>query len=184
MNETTGSALPSGWRFKASLALFVLSFVVPAAGVLLVTTLGLSTTLTATASGALLMGGELLGVAAVAILGKPGYEYIKARIFGFLKRHGPPREVGPVRYSFGLVMFCTPILFAWLSIYLADYIPGYVQDPLPYALVGDILLLASLFVLGGDFWDKLRSLFVHNAVARFREPQRPTTLESDKVEKK
>ena len=184
MNETTGSASITGWRFKASLALFIFSIVVPAAGLLLVGTLGLSVTLTATVSGALLMGGELLGIAAVAIMGKPGYEYIKTRFFGFLKRYGPSQQVGRVRYNLGLIMFCTPILFAWLSLYLGDYIPGYAHDPLPYALAGDILLLASLFVLGGDFWDKLRSLFVHNAVARFREPQRPTTLESDKVEKK
>jgi hypothetical protein len=29
--------------------------------------------------------------------------------------------------------------------------------------VGDLLLISSLFVLGGDFWDKLRALFVHGA---------------------
>jgi hypothetical protein len=31
------------------------------------------------------------------------------------------------------------------------------------------LHLASLFVLGGDFWEKLRSLFVHKAYAVFPE---------------
>jgi hypothetical protein len=29
------------------------------------------------------------------------------------------------------------------------------------------VLLISLFVLGGDFWDKLRALFVHSARAVF-----------------
>jgi hypothetical protein len=29
------------------------------------------------------------------------------------------------------------------------------------------MLLASLFVLGGEFWDKLRALFVHGARAAF-----------------
>ncbi len=29
--------------------------------------------------------------------------------------------------------------------------------------VGDLLLVASLFVLGGEFWDKLKSLFVYGA---------------------
>ena len=32
---------------------------------------------------------------------------------------------------------------------------------------GDLLLLTSLFVLGGDFWDKLRALFFHQAKAVF-----------------
>lgn len=64
-------------------------------------------------------------------------------------------------------MFGVPILFGWLSGYNADYIPAFAQNPFPYALCGDLLLLASLFVLGGDFWDKLRVLFVHDAEVRF-----------------
>ena len=30
-------------------------------------------------------------------------------------------------------------------------------------------IIIGLLVLGGDFWDKLRSLFVHGARARFPE---------------
>jgi hypothetical protein len=30
-----------------------------------------------------------------------------------------------------------------------------------------LLLLTSLFVLGGEFWDKLRSLFIYEAKAQF-----------------
>lgn len=48
-----------------------------------------------------------------------------------------------------------------VSMYVATYIPGFMQHPLPYAIGGDLLLLASLFVLGGDFWDKVKALFVH-----------------------
>ena len=29
--------------------------------------------------------------------------------------------------------------------------------------MGDLVFVASLFVLGGDFWDKVRALFVHDA---------------------
>ena len=38
---------------------------------------------------------------------------------------------------------------------------------MPYAVGGDLILLASLFVLGGDFWDKIRSLFIHDAEVHF-----------------
>jgi hypothetical protein len=31
----------------------------------------------------------------------------------------------------------------------------------------DVITLASLFVLGGDFWDKVRALFLHDARAVF-----------------
>jgi hypothetical protein len=34
-----------------------------------------------------------------------------------------------------------------------------------YVIGGDVLLVSSLFVLGGEFWDKLRALFVHDARA-------------------
>ena len=120
-----------------------------------------------TLSGGLLIGAEVLGVLAIAVMGKPGYVYIKSRFFGFLKRHGPPDEVSRSRYNIGLVMFCTPILFGWISIYAADYIPGYSQNSLSYAVGSDLLLLVSLFALGGDFWDKIRALFVHDAVVHF-----------------
>ena len=35
------------------------------------------------------------------------------------------------------------------------------------SLIGDVMFVASLFVLGGDFWDKVRSLFVHDAEVHF-----------------
>jgi hypothetical protein len=35
-----------------------------------------------------------------------------------------------------------------------------------YVIGGDVLLISSLFVLGGDFWDKVRALFVYDAKAR------------------
>jgi len=38
---------------------------------------------------------------------------------------------------------------------------------LDVAVAGDVLLLASLIMLGGDFWDKLRSLFVYGSRAQF-----------------
>ena len=59
-------------------------------------------------------------------------------------------------------MFCIPLLFGLVSVYLADLIPGYVENPLPYAITGDFMLLLSLFVLGGDFWDKIRALFIYD----------------------
>ena len=113
---------------------------------------------------------SMLGIVAVAVMGKPGYAYIKSRVFGFLRQYGPPAEVSRTRYRFGLVMFAVPILFGWIAPYAADLIPGYAEHAFTYAIAGDLLLLASLFVLGGDFWDKLRALFFHEAKAVFHQP--------------
>lgn len=164
MNEDASTAAQPavGWRLKFGISMFVLSILLPVAGVPLVASLGLSGTMTASVSGVLLVGAEVLGVLAIAVMGKPGFLYIKSRFFGLLRRYSPPREVGRARYNMGLVMFILPLLFGWLSIYAADYIPLFDEHPLAYAIGGDLLLLASLFVLGGDFWDKIRALFIHS----------------------
>ncbi len=170
MTEVSQSATPAaGWRLKLGLALFGLSIALPVVGVPLVAAMGLSAATVATASGALLAGAEVLGLVAVAVMGKSGYAYIKNRVFGFLRQYGPPAEVSHTRYTIGLVMFVVPIAAAWVAPYAGDMIPGYVGNEVTLAIVGDLLLVVSLFVLGGDFWDKLRALFFHRAKAVFPE---------------
>jgi hypothetical protein len=157
-----------GWRLKLGSTVFISSIVLPVIGVPLVTALNLSTKMTTTISGALLVGAEIIGITAVAVMGKSGYAYIKNKIFGFLKRFGPPRKVGRLRYTIGLVMFSIPLLFGWVTPYAARVAPGFMPDPIYCAISGDLLFLTSLFVLGGDFWDKIQSLFIHNAEVRYR----------------
>jgi hypothetical protein len=159
----------SNWRFKSGVALFVLSIAVPLIGIPIVTSLGVSAAVTASVSGVLLVGAEIMGILAVVVMGKEGYAYIKSRVFGFLKQYGPPQKVSRRRYRLGLVMFSVPILFGWVSIYAGQLIPGFTDNPLPFALCGDILLLASLFVLGGNFWDKIRALFIYDSAVHFVE---------------
>jgi hypothetical protein len=121
-----------------------------------------------TLSGLLLLGiPELFTLAAVAILGKPGFAYLKGSLYRWLRRLAPPDAVGLTRYRAGLVMFLLPLLFAWISAYVPNLIPGFADHPTAFAITGDLMFLASLLVLGGNFWDKIRSLFVHGATARF-----------------
>jgi len=63
----------------------------------------------------------------------------------------------------GLVLFCFPLFLGWLLPYFTDLIPVYEEKKLWINLSGDLMILISLFVLGGDFWDKIRSLFVYNS---------------------
>lgn len=156
-----------GWRIKLGIGIFCFSIALPVLGIPLVAALGLPAATVATVSGAMLVGAEILGLVAVAVMGKSGYAYIKSRIFGFLKKYGPPREVSRARYTIGIVMFGTPIIFGVLAPYTSDLIPGYLGNELTYSIIGDLVLLASLFVLGGDFWDKLRGVFIHEAKTTF-----------------
>jgi hypothetical protein len=106
---------------------------------------------------------EVFTVAAIAIMGKSGYNLIKEKFFSFLKKHGPPDRVSLTRYRIGLVMFVLPLLFAWLGPYGAHRIPGYEAHRFVVSLIGDMVFVVSLFVLGGEFWDKVRALFIHQA---------------------
>ena len=159
------NALAAGWRLKLGVVMLGFSILLPVLGIPLVVVMGLPTA--TSISGAMLVGAEVLGIVAVAIMGKSGYAYIKNRIFGFLKQYGPPVEVSRTRYTIGLVMFAVPVVFGLLAPYAADWIPAYRGNEFTYAIVVDLLLLVSLFVLGGDFWDKLRALFIRDAKVMF-----------------
>jgi hypothetical protein len=160
----------TGWRFKFGIVLFALSFVPPLIGIPLLAMMELSPTIATTLSGVMLVGAEVIGLISVAVMGKEGFDYIKSRVFGFFKRYGPPDEVSRGRYIFGLVLFTLPLLFGWAADYMDDLIPGFQGNEIAFYISWDLMFLSSLFVLGGDFWDKLRSLFVHGARAEFPKP--------------
>jgi hypothetical protein len=157
----------AGWRLRLGLIILVVGFLSPLA-IPLITATELSSKWKAVISGALAVGiPEVFSVVAIAIMGKAGFNSIKARIFGFLKRHGPPDRVSPTRYRIGLVMFVLPVVFGWLGPYGAHKILGYETHRFIVSLIGDLMFVASFLVLGGDFWDKIRSLFIHRARVQF-----------------
>ncbi len=157
-----------GWRFYGGITLFVMGLLSPLF-IPLVTATALPTGWKTALSGLLMLGiPELLWVAAAAVMGKAGFNVIKGKFWGFFKKMAPPDEVGAVRYRVGLVMFSLPILFGWIGPYGLHWIPGYENYRLAGNLIGDLMLILSLFVLGGDFWDKLRGLFIHNAKIQIR----------------
>jgi len=158
---------PRCWCFNLGIALFGLSVILPLAGIPLITALNLSAGITTSVSAVLLVSGEVMGVVAIAVMGKSGYALIKNRVFGFLRQYGPPDTVSRGRYTVGLIMFVIPILFGWISVYILEYIPYLQENPIPFAIGGDLLFLTSIFVLGGDFWDKVRGLFIYNAKVDF-----------------
>ena len=165
---TTETEQPrAGWRFRLGLIVLVVGWLSPLC-IPLITATELPTRWKTIISGALAVGiPEVFTVAAIAIMGKSGYNLIKERIFSFLKKHGPPDRVSLTRYRIGLVMFILPLIFGWLGPYGAHLIPGYETHRFVVSLIGDVMFVASLFVLGGDFWDKIRALFSHSARVQF-----------------
>ena len=160
---------PPGWRFRIGVFFFVFGWVCPLF-IPLVTASNLPTAWKTSLSGLLLVGGpELFGFAAIFFLGKPGFNYIKSKVMFFLKRYGAPRVVSRTRYRFGLAILILLTIFGSFIYYAPDLIPGYKENRLVMNLVADLIFVASFFILGGEFWDKFRALFIYEAKAQIPE---------------
>lgn len=110
---------------------------------------------------------ELFMLIAVAVMGKQGYQYMKERASKWITRISPDR-VSITRYRFGLVLFTLPLILGFLQPYLGHFFPFLAETPLFVTMGLDFLLLVSLFVLGGEFWEKLKGLFNHDIIATKR----------------
>jgi hypothetical protein len=151
------------WRLRLGATVLVVSFLAPAL-IPVVNASSLPSGWKLTLAGALAAGIPEFGMLlAVAIMGKEGFARFKRGLGRRLGNLAPPQTVSATRYRVGLVLFCAPLLLAWAGPYLGGHLPGYQSHPIAWAIGGDLLLLTGLFVLGGDFWDKLRGLFVHGA---------------------
>ena len=170
MTQTAGLRIEqprTGLRFRLGLTILIVGWFSPLL-IPIVTRTSLATEWKTIISGLLAVGiPEVFTVAAIAVMGKSGYNLIKERIFSFFKKHGPPDRVSLNRYRIGLVMFVLPVVFGWLGPYGAHQIPGYETHRFVVNVIGDLMFVASLLVLGGDFWDKIRALFIHRARVQF-----------------
>jgi hypothetical protein len=105
---------------------------------------------------------EIFMIIAIAVMGKPGFEFIKEKIFRYIKRFAPADEVSLTRYRIGLIMFSLPIIIGIMLPYASYFLPFSKDIPLWWYLISDALFVSSFFVLGGDFWDKLSGLFKYH----------------------
>ena len=172
-NKVVSQAPPTG-RLVTGTIILVVGFFSPAL-IPLVVASGWPTGVITVISGLLAFGiPELFMIIAVAILGKDGFAFLRSKLGRFLKPLAPPDEVSKIRYNVGLVLFCLPLIFAFLSPYLNLKFHFFEDIPFYINLIGDIMFITSVFVLGGNFWDKLRALFIHRAKV-IMSPVRPIT---------
>jgi len=161
-NETNTYS-PTGWRFRLGLTFFSLGWICPLF-VPLVTSSSLPTETKTVLSGILLIGvPEIFSVISIVFLGKDGFNYIKERIFTFLKRIVPQGEVSRTRYRIGLFMLFLHVIYANLIFYSPLLIKGYDENSMVMNVCAEVLFIVTLFVLGGNFWEKLRALFIYDA---------------------
>jgi len=153
---------PSTLRLSIAGGIFIVGWLMPLL-IPFVLASGLSVEIKTVLSGLLAFGiPEVFTIVTVCILGKDGFEYLKCICFKILRKTFTPKMyVSRRRYYIGLVFFIIPILTSWLLPYFMDIIPGYEQHHIGINVIFDSMFILSLFILGGDFWEKLRSLFIY-----------------------
>lgn len=158
--------LQKNWKYYTGIICFILAFFLPLLG-FLVPKLGLSPGANATIITILTVGGpEVMMILAAILVGKKTFQLIKAKIFSLFRRKAPLKPIGKTRYYIGLIV----LIGSGIPLYLHGYFP----NTLPYEigsterlyllLVFDLIFVSSFIILGGQFWDKFKALFVYESV--------------------
>jgi len=128
----------------------------------------------ATLWGILFFAPEAGTLAGAAIMGKENFERFKAVVFKWVGRIKPAGNISKLRHQIGLVMFCVPLIPTYVQAFKPEWLPDSSSLRWQVKVIADVIFIASLFVLGGDFWDKLRALFTLEARAVF--PKEPSPI--------
>ena len=157
--RSSGAAEDWDWRYGAGLLLFSLAGLSVVAGVVAVfggharhDEPGWPIWLLAGAS-------EILCLAAAAILGKEKYQKLSRKMRRKSRAPDPTNRTRRFRYYLGLA----GCLFNGVPITLYAYVPELMPEgtsKLSILVVADLVFFGSLFFAGGEFWEKLRRLFV------------------------
>ncbi|CAI8962123.1 Transporter suffix domain-containing protein [Pseudomonas sp. IT-P44] len=154
----------AGWRFKLGIAIICLML-----GSWLLVPIMAATDMPgskiAALTGVLFISNKVLLIIVIAVMGKAGFQQLKSTVFGYVSKLAPATdtEVGPWRHWIGVVMFCLPLISAFLEPYVDSIWPGLRPNIWQLQALGDLMLIGSFFVLGGNFWEKVRALFIRTA---------------------
>ena len=108
----------------------------------------------------------------IAVMGRSNFERITAPIRRAAAHAGrtikPAGNISRERYKIGLIMLVSPLIVI-TAMHLVTEASLTHNMRVAISLVMQFTFVASFFVLGGDFWDKARALFVWDARAVFPE---------------
>ena len=163
MKEGTkaGSTISKTKLFLGFIILMI-SFLVPFS-VPLIMELNISSSMKTVISGLLIFGiPEFVMLLAVIILGTEGYSYLKSRILFWLK-NSVPTVNSRLRFRIGITFFSISLVLGFLLPYISYFLPISMQKNLYfYILFLDLLFFISLFILGQNFWGKIKDLFIYD----------------------
>ena len=114
----------------------------------------------------LLISSEISFLLSVALLGKPFIQLLKSKIkASIFRKKGEThlKPVGKIRHAVGITMllvaFIVPYSLTEIAL-LLGYVEKYGHTALINLLIlGDVLFITSFFILGGEFWARVKKLF-------------------------
>ncbi len=149
------------WKYYLGLSLFCYSFL-PLGIVFVLPFLGMTLAQAGAFSVVFLASGEMAFWCAAALLGKAFVTALKTRIKAWLKRPHAPVPISRNRHRFGITLVAASFLpYYVVLIYLLFF--SHKESELKFLawslVAGEGAFMAGLFILGGDFWDRLKDLF-------------------------
>lgn len=150
---------PETLRFKLGIFFVILSCILPLLG-LVVPFLGLPIYPTTFLVAFLLVGGpEVCLIIGAALAGKRAVHLITDKVKRMFRR-GPPKPTSKARYVVGLVLLVLGNLTLLVRDYAAPLFGLEVSNMtlLGVNLVADVVIIMSFFILGQQFWEKLKRL--------------------------
>ena len=117
----------------------------------------------------------LAKIAAVAVIGKAGFNYLKDGVFTLLGKFRPAQQVGRLRYRIGLVLFVLPIVLGMLERYASEFISNRIENEILWSSDRRFFLDRQPFrpwrrILGqasGAFYLRCKSRFCRSRIKRF-----------------
>lgn len=119
---------------------------------------------------------EAFTLMGAAVMGRENYEMFRLKAAAVIRRIKPPGNVSLLRHRVGLALLATPLLPAYVQAFKPEWLPDHSAYRWQVMVAAHLLAIGGLFLLGGDFWDKLHALFTRDVPA----PREPDADTSDK----
>jgi hypothetical protein len=180
-NQSTASLdtdFTKTWRYKVGLFMIIVGNL----GVLAAMPVGLALGFGVATIGAVVVGSEVFATASIVFLGMQGFKALKNKIFGAVKG-SYTAPVGRTRHRIGIALLLTKVVTTYtMMIYAWDAFAAAKSEGPAAAvwgldiaqqgdlvwhlfLIGEISFLVAIYVLGADWWEKFRRIFVWEAPA-------------------
>ncbi|MCP4575239.1 MAG: transporter suffix domain-containing protein [Deltaproteobacteria bacterium] len=150
------------WKYYLGISLFLYSFL-PMSIVAVLPFLGLTLAQAGAFAVVFLASGEVAFLCAAALLGKEFLTALKKRIKACFKWSHEPKPVSRNQHRIGIALLTSSFLPHYVMlIYLLFF--SHKESEINFLawimVAGEAAFMASLFILGGDFWDRLTQLFI------------------------